>query len=173
MLIRREQPADVQAVRNVHTAAFAPLAPDGEPVEPRLTDELRRTDAWIPRLALVAVADDGVVGHVCCTRAHLMPGEHPALGLGPIGVLPSHQRAGAGAALMHAVLAAADALDEPLVVLLGHPGYYPRFGFEPAIPLGITPPVADWAPAFQVRTLASYDASMTGEFRYAEPFRRL
>lgn len=173
MLIRREQPIDLGAVRKVHTEAFAPLTPDGEPVEPRLTDELRRSDAWLPRLSLVAVADDVVVGHVCCTRAHLVPGERPALGLGPIGVLLSHQRAGVGGALMHAVIAAADALDEPLVVLLGHPDYYPRFGFEPAVPLGITPPVPDWAPAFQVRTLTTYDASMTGEFRYAEPFRRL
>jgi putative acetyltransferase len=173
MLIRREQAADVESVRAVHTEAFAPLAPDGQPVEPRLTDELRQSEAWLPRLSLVAVAGGAVVGHVCCTRAQLMPAGHPVLGLGPIGVLPDQQGRGVGAALMHSVIGAADALDEPLIGLLGHPDYYPRFGFQPAASLGITPPVADWVPAFQARVLATYDASLTGEFRYAEPFRRL
>ncbi|MFW6090996.1 MAG: GNAT family N-acetyltransferase [Actinomycetota bacterium] len=173
MLIRRERPTDIAAVRQVHTAAFAPLASDGRPVEPGLTDALRRTDAWIDRLSLVALLDGAVVGHVCCSRAHLMPSVRPVLGLGPIGVLPEHQGKGLGAALMHAVVGAADALDEPLIALLGHPEYYPRFGFEPAAAIGITPPVADWGPAFQARRLASYDPTMTGEFRYAEPFHAL
>ena len=58
------------------------------------------------------------------------------VGLGPIGVLPSLQRARVGRALMHAVIAAADALDYPLVALLGHLDYYPQFGFVPASRLG-------------------------------------
>lgn len=173
MLIRREQPADVDAIHAVHAAAFASQVPDGEPVEARLIDELRRSDAWLPRLSLVAVVDGAVAGHVCCTRAYLMPAGHPVLGLGPIGVLPEQQGRGMGAALMHAVIGAADALDEPVIGLLGHPKYYPRFGFQPAGALGITPPEADWAAAFQARPLTAYEASMTGEFRFAEPFRRL
>jgi len=74
---------------------------------------------------------------------------------------------------MHAVIAAADARDEPLIVLLGHAEYYPRFGFVPAADLGITPPVLEWAPAFFARTLATYSPSLTGEFQYAEPFLNL
>jgi putative acetyltransferase len=74
---------------------------------------------------------------------------------------------------MHAVLGAADALDEPLVALLGHPDYYPRFGFRPAGELGITPPVADWAPYFQARTLSAYQPDLRGAFRYARPFEEL
>lgn len=173
MLIRRELPPDVDAVRRVHTKAFAPAYPDAEPVEPKLTDDLRSSDAWIPRLSLVAIADGEVVGHVCCTRAHMLPGERPVLGLGPIGVDPAFQRSGAGSALMHAVIAAADALDEPLIVLLGHPSYYPRFGFVPATSLGITPPEPSWQEAFMARMLTTYDPALTGEFRYAEPFRNL
>lgn len=173
MLIRRELPPDVDAVRRVHTKAFAPAYPDAEPVEPKLTDDLRSSDAWIPRLSLVAIADGEVVGHVCCTRAHLLPGERPVLGLGPVGVDPALQRSGAGSALMHAVIAAADALDEPLIVLLGHPSYYPRFGFVPATSLGITPPEPSWQEAFMARMLTTYDPALTGEFRYAEPFRNL
>ncbi|MGH3433247.1 MAG: GNAT family N-acetyltransferase, partial [Thermocrispum sp.] len=74
---------------------------------------------------------------------------------------------------MHGVLAAADALGEPLVVLLGHTGYYPRFGFRPAAELGIRPPEAAWRAHFQARTLSSYDPSLRGEFAYAAPFTEL
>lgn len=96
-----------------------------------------------------------------------------ALGLAPLGVLPEHQRQGVGGALMHAVLAAADALDEPLVALLGHRDYYPRFGFRPATEYGITPPSPEWAEHFQVRTLTAYRPSIRGEFRYAPEFDQL
>lgn len=173
MLIRREWAWDADQVREIHTKAFAPAYDEGPPPEPGLVDDLRASAAWIDQLSLVAMRDEAIVGHVCCTRAHLLPARQPVLGLGPIGVLPEHQRDGAGAALMHAVIAAADARDEPLIVLLGHPEYYPRFGFVPAVDLGITPPVADWAPAFLARTLTTYDPSLTGEFQYAEPFRDL
>jgi putative acetyltransferase len=110
---------------------------------------------------------------VCCTRATLLPSGLPVLGLGPLGVREQHKRHGVGTALMHAVLAAADALDEPLVVLLGHPDYYPRFGFRPAADLGIEPEVPEWAPAFQARMLTRYRPDLTGRFRYAEPFNDL
>lgn len=74
---------------------------------------------------------------------------------------------------MHAVLGAAEALGEPLVVLLGHTGYYPRFGFRPAAELGITPPDPAWREAFQARPLTAYDSTMRGEFAYATPFTEL
>ncbi|MFC7344072.1 GNAT family N-acetyltransferase [Saccharopolyspora griseoalba] len=170
MLIRRETAADIPAVRAVHTAAFAdPERP--LPAEVGLVDELRSGDAWIPELALVAQLDGDVVGHVVGSRASV--GEVPVLALGPIGVLPRVQRRGVGSALMHAVLGAADALGEPLVGLLGHLDYYPRFGFVPAAEHGITPPVPDWATHFQVRPLAAHDPAIRGEFGYADPFMRL
>lgn len=173
MLIRREVRGDELAISNVHAEAFAPLYPHGHPVEPRLVDDLRCSNAWIDALSLVAVVDGAIVGHVCCTRATLLPGDHPALGLGPIGVREQHKRRGVGAALMHAVIGAADALDEPLIVLLGHPDYYPRFGFRPAADLSVEPEDPEWAPAFQVRTLTCYPPGRTGRFRYAQPFHNL
>lgn len=174
MLIRRETPADITAVHAVHTAAFAQDdAPEQTPVEAGLVDALRADSGWIPALSLVALdGGDSVAGHVVCTRA-TVGARHPALGLGPLGVLPKHQGAGVGSALMHAVLAAADALEEPLVVLLGHQDYYPRFGFRPADEYGITPPVPEWAPHFQARTLSAYRPSIRGQFAYAEPFNQL
>jgi putative acetyltransferase len=74
---------------------------------------------------------------------------------------------------MHAVLGAADALDEPVVVLLGHTEYYPRFGFRPADELGITPSVAEWGSHLQARTLTAYQPDLRGMFRYAQAFSDL
>jgi len=74
---------------------------------------------------------------------------------------------------MHAALGAADALDEPLVALLGIPAYYHRFGFHLSDQIGILPPVAAWQPHFQVRTLAAYTPAIRGGFTYAEPFSRV
>ncbi|MGC4749823.1 GNAT family N-acetyltransferase [Micromonospora sp. DT201] len=173
MLIRRETPADVDAIRAVHAAAFAKADGNGVPVEATLVDALRADEDWLPAYSLVATDPGGqVVGHVVATRARVA-GEPVALGLGPLGVLPDWQRRGVGGALMHAVLGAADAHDEPLVVLLGHPDYYPRFGFRPAVELGVTPP-QPWGPQFfQARPLNAWRESIRGEFRYARPFEDL
>jgi putative acetyltransferase len=75
-----------------------------------------------------------------------------------------------GKALVHAVLGAADALGEPLVVLLGSTEYYSRFGFRLASDYGITPQSPEWEPHFQVRTLTAYDPGARGEFAYPKPF---
>ena len=78
----------------------------------------------------------------------------------------------ARAALMHAILGAADALGEPLVALLGDPGYYCRFGFELSTAYQITPPQPEWQPHFQVRVLSEYQPRLRGMFTYPEPFDR-
>ena len=170
MLIRREIPGDERAISDVHAEAFASMYPQGQPVEPMLVAALRGSDAWIGALSLVAVVDGVIVGHVCCTRAVLEPAGSPVLGLGPLGVREQYKRHGVGSGLMHAVIGAADALDESLIVLLGHPEYYPRFGFRPAADLGIEPAVPEWVPAFQARMLTCYRPGLTGRFRYAQPF---
>ena len=165
MIIRRETAADVAAVRAVTLAAF------GRPAEAGLVDALRADEGWLPALSLVAVEAGEVVGHVLCTRGHV--GRAPVLGLGPLSVDPAHHKRGVGTALVHAVLGAADALDEPVVVLLGDPAYYERFAFRPAAGIGIEPPVAQWAPHFQARTLSAYHPGLRGEFAYATPFNDL
>ncbi|MBU2666068.1 N-acetyltransferase [Actinoplanes bogorensis] len=177
MIVRRERPEDTDAIHAVTAAAFRglpyslpPAEPGGDPGEAMLVSWLRADPGWIPELSLVALEGDQVVGHVVATRAHLEG--RPVLGLGPLSVLPGRQRTGVGSALVHTLLGAADALGEPLVALLGDPGYYGRFGFVPAQPLGIAAPDPAWGDNFQVRTLSRYDGQ-AGRFEYSEPFNRI
>ena len=178
MHVRREQPADHDAVRAVHTAAFRPdgtLTGDAvhgrAVVEARLTDELRADVGFLPHLSLVAVVEGSVAGHVIATRGWLEPLVVPVLGLGPLGVAPAAQRRGVGTALVHALLAVAEACEERLVALLGSPEYYRRFDFRPATELGVEAPDPQWGAHFQARRLTG--GPVHGLFRYAEPFDRL
>lgn len=173
MLIRRETPADIDTIDEIHRQAFAGVTPPGaEAAEVGLVRALRGDSGWLPALSLVAEHTNGdVVGHVVCTLGQL-PGAR-AVGLGPIGVLPEHQGARVGEALMHSVLAAADALDFAVVVLLGHLEYYPRFGFVPAASIGIAATDPTWGEHFQARRLGAWTPDGGGEFRYAAPFDAL
>jgi putative acetyltransferase len=177
VIIRRERPADHAAVRGLHVAAFtvdpvtgAVRAPDDVP-EARLVDELREDAGFLPHLSLVAQDGAHLVGHVIGTRGWLEPFGTAALGLGPLGVVPGRQGEGIGTALVHALLAVAEAADERLVALLGAPAYYRRFGFVTSTDLGIDPPDPSWGEFFQARQLA--EPPVRGTFRYAEPFGRL
>ncbi|MET0324076.1 MAG: N-acetyltransferase [Ilumatobacteraceae bacterium] len=172
MLIRREEPGDLEAIDAIHRAAFPAPEPGVEPLEAGLVRALRADVGWVPALSLVAEdAGSAVVGHVVATVGSV--GAVPALGLGPLAVLPELQGTGVGGALMHAVLGAADALDHPVVVLLGHVDYYPRFGFVPAVSLGISPADPAWGDHFQARPLSAWTPAVTGVFRYAAPFDAL
>ncbi len=171
MLIRRETPADHDAIDAVHRAAFADQAPGAEPVEIGLVRSLRDDTSWVPGLSLVAEHAGAVVGHVVGTEGSLDGAA--AVGLGPLGVLPDHQGRGVGGALMHAALGAADALDYQVVLLLGHIDYYRRFGFVPAASVGISSPDPEWGDHFQARPLGTWTSAVRGTFRYAEPFDAL
>lgn len=172
MLIRRYDADDRGVVRRIHAEAFRRADdPDAIPPEVGLLDALIDAGDVIAALSFVAVRDTEPVGHVVCSRATVAA--HPVVALGPIGVLPAHQRQGVGMAMMHAVLGAADALDIPLVALLGSTDYYPRYGFVPARGLGIEAPNPNWGDHFQVRTLTAHDAATAGPFRYAPPFDSL
>lgn len=172
--IRQEVAEDARAIACVHDLAF------GGPDEAAIVERLRAGDAWLPGLSLVAELDGRVVGHVVVSRAALVaPGdtsapETPILALGPIGVLPEFQRRGVGEALMRAVIAAAHRRPEPVIVLLGHPGYYPRFGFVRARALGIRPQSDTWPDeawlALDLRPAGSGHPRLAGRVRYARAF---
>ncbi|ARF55136.1 GNAT family N-acetyltransferase [Streptomyces gilvosporeus] len=132
---RPETAADTAAVRQVHLAAF------GTAEEADLVDALRRDPrAWLPGLSYVADAPDGTpAAHALLTRCYV--DEVPAVALAPCAVLPGYQKSGAGSAVIRALLAAARAAGERTALVLGHPPYYPRFGFVPAASrYGIRPP---------------------------------
>ena len=166
MIIRQELPRDGPNIVALHAAAFA--RGDAPAPEALLTEHLRENGDVIDALSLVAASHGVMVGHVSCSRAYV--DRRPTPGLAPLGVLPAHQHRGVGHALMHAVLAAADALDEPAVFLLGEPAYYQRFGFVTAASVGVHPPNPAWSDHFQVRTLRAWDGTLSGTFRYAPAF---
>ncbi|MCS0605115.1 N-acetyltransferase [Streptomyces sp. LP11] len=130
-ITRAETSADIPAIRDINLAAFP------TPAEADLVDTLRADPAaWIEGLSLVAADGTGrPVGHALLTRCHI--GTTPALCLAPCAVRPGQQRTGAGTAAISAALAAARTLGEHHVVVLGHPDYYPRFGFTRASAHGI------------------------------------
>lgn len=166
MIIRPETPADHQAVRDVTAAAF------GGEDEVRLVDLIRRSPHFVPELSLVAEHDGQVIGHVLFSHVMLAGDvDTEVLSLAPLTVHPDHQNQGVGSALVHAGFAAVRQAGEDIVVLEGHPGYYPRFGFEPAVPLGIEKPdprVPD--EAFMVMFVNELARGTTGKLVYPPAF---
>lgn len=162
--VRPEEPGDAAAVREVHERAFAPSTEEAE-----IVDALRAAGDLVPELTLVALDAQGrVVGHVAHSRAHV--DDAAVLVLAPVAVLPDHQRAGVGSALITEALRRAATTDLPLVSVLGHPAYYPRFGFEPAVPLGIEAPFPAPPEAWMIHRLPGYRPEVRGPLTYAPAF---
>jgi len=163
-VIRPEQPGDYDAIRALHDMAFAP-----SDLEAQIVDTLRADLDHVPELCLVAIENDAVVGHVMLSEATV--GDAKALGLGPIGVDPAQQGHGIGAALMREAIERAQTTDYTLIALLGHPGYYPRFGFAPAAEtLGVTTTYDAPPEAWMALALPAYGPLVKGTFRYARAF---
>src|SRR5215831_14354547 len=131
LTIRAETPEDIPAIYHIHTAAF------GRPNEADLVDALRQHNALT--ISLVAILDACLVGHITFSPITITSSTATieALGLAPMAVLPVYQRRGIGSQLVEAGLTACHHTPYGVVVVLGHPYYYPRFGFVPAKPLGI------------------------------------
>jgi putative acetyltransferase len=129
--IRAERRQDIPAVRAVNEEAF------DTPAEAGVVDKLR--GACEGYLALVA-EDDGIVGQIVFTPAVVEePGRRVVgMGLAPLAVIPGRQRQGIGSALTRRGLEILRERDCPFVIVLGHPDYYPRFGFERASAQGLT-----------------------------------
>jgi len=132
MVIRDEHPEDIAAIRRINELAF------GQPAEADLVDALRAAGAVT--LSLVAVDDDGtVIGHILFSPVTIASeqGRSEAVGLAPMAVLPEAQGRLVGNALVHFGLERLHAAGHQAVVVLGHPAYYPRFGFRRASALGL------------------------------------
>ncbi len=130
MLIRAEKDTDRAAIHAVNAAAFP------TPAEADLVDALRRQAH--PLISLVAERDGTILGHILFSPVAL--DSRPDLrimGLAPMAVAPEHQRSGIGSALVRAGLDECRQRGFSAAVVLGHPEYYPRFGFSPAVRYGI------------------------------------
>jgi putative acetyltransferase len=159
---RVETQADVPAVRAIVLAAFE------TPLEADLVDALREDPAWIDGLSWVAGTPGGEVGgYALLTRCHI--GDTPALCLAPVAVSPGLQRTGAGSAAIRAGLAAAKEMGERFVTVLGHPDYYPRFGFGRASAAGIKLSIEVRDEAMMAMSLDGSPLP-SGTVRYAKPF---
>lgn len=166
--IRPERPGEAEAVRAVNDAAFGTLH------EGQIVDDIRGTDRWIDGGSLVAEDPDRrLVGHVLLSQGDL----EDAAGrvrriwmVGPVAVVPDRQRQGIGSALMHAAIGLATERGEPVICLLGHADYYPRFGFEPARSIGIEAP-RPWKDAnWMALRLPAWDPSIKGIAHFPPAF---
>ena len=170
--IRLEAPGDEPGVRRVHLAAFT------GPEEADIVDRIRR-EAPAGWQSLVAVDADGlIVGHLLLSPCPVEDEDGERVGevlaLGPVAVLPEVQFRGVGSALMATAMSLAVARAVPAIVLLGHPSYYPRFGFVPARGLGLLPPAEAWPDAaWMARLLPAWTDSCRGTVRYPEAFEPL
>lgn len=149
MIIRTETPTDYQAIRRVTEHAFSASG------EADLIEQLRNNPQFNPELSLVAVDDDVVVGHILFfpVSIHGRGHTYPSLALAPMSVLEKLQGKGIGSKLIESGFEKAKALGYSSIIVLGHPSYYPRFGFVPAADFGIKAPVEEWAPAFFAKEL--------------------
>lgn len=161
--VRPETDRDRPFVRRVVEGAFPTAA------EADLVDALRDDPAWIDGLSYVAEDRGGkIVAHALLTRCHI--GETPALCLAPCSVLPEYQGHGAGTEVTRAVLREARSRGEKFVVVLGHPEFYPRFGFTRASTSGVRLSVEVPEDALMVLSLDGQTPVPAGLVRYAAPF---
>ena len=104
-----------------------------------LVERLRRSEAFVPELSLVAESDHKIIGHILMTKIEIVTPDKvtTSLGLASVSVLPECQGQGVGGALIHEAHKRAAGLGYGSSVLLRHKNYYPRFGYKKAIDFGI------------------------------------
>jgi putative acetyltransferase len=166
IFIRAEMPEDRPAIAHVHRLAF------GREDEARLVERLR--DGGWARVSLVAEFAGQVVGHVLFSELAIVDGARTTAGLAlaPLAVLSDLQSRGIGSALVRRGLEECERAGHAIVLVVGHPSYYPRFGFsaELARPLS-TPYAGDSFMALELVPGAL--ASLTGRVEYPPPFGEL
>lgn len=126
--VRKEVTDDIKAVDVVHLSAF-----EGDQ-EVGLLDSLRKSSSFIPELSLVAEFKNRIVGHILLSKVRLQHGAkgQDILALGPMAVVPSQSHRGIGSELVNAAVKVAHDYDFGAVIVVGHPEFYQRFGFDPA-----------------------------------------
>jgi len=164
MTIRPETAADYAAIHEVNRLAF------GQDAEANLVDVLR--DGGFLRLALVAEVGGQIVGHILFSRLPIITetGVVEALALAPMAVLPTHQRRGIGTLLVNEGLRACREAGHKIVVVLGHPGFYPRFGFSAKLAERLTSPFGGGDAWMAVELVPGALTGVVGRVEYPPPF---
>lgn len=147
MNIRKEVPQDYLEVYDLVKAAFEHMA-EASGDEQDIVNRLRKSDAFVPELSLVAEMDGRVVGHIMFTKMKI--GSHEALTLAPVSVLPQFHGQGIGSALILEGHRIARDMGFKSIVVIGHAYYYPRFGYKKAHLYGLTAPFEVPPDAFMV-----------------------
>ena len=152
--LRLELPSDFRRVEDITRIAFSypgrvERGGIGCPFEHWMVNELRRRDGYTD-LSIVATIDEEIVGHIICSKAEVRCENEilPVLNIGPISVLPEHQRKGVGKALIYEMIDRAKRLGHGAILFWGRPEYYPQFGFVAASSYGITDVDGHVSPAF-------------------------
>lgn len=133
--IRQERFEDYVETQNVVRAAFSNMEISDQ-TEHELVERIRKADIFIPELSFIAldVNNGQIVGHILLSKIKIVNGKQvtSSLALAPVSVLPKYQNKGIGKQLMNAALKKATELSYKSVIVLGHPTYYPKFGFKKA-----------------------------------------
>jgi predicted N-acetyltransferase YhbS len=139
--IRQEKPADYPAVFEIIEEAFRNLEVSNHQ-EQFFVERLRKSEAFIPELSLVALLENKIVGHIILSKINIKNDEREfqTLILAPVSVLPEFQNRGIGSQLINEAHKKATELGYTSVILVGHEDYYPRFGYKKAIVFGIKQP---------------------------------
>lgn len=167
MIIRREETKDYTMTYALVKSAFAD-AEHSDGNEHDLVNALRKGEAFIPELSLVAEIEGKLVGHIMFTRAKV--GDDVVLALAPLSVLPAYQRRGIGMALIKEGHGIAEKLGYEYAVVLGSEKYYPKAGYVPAESLGIKPPFDVPGENFMACKIKAGAADICGVMKYAKEF---
>ena len=167
-VLRYERPEDISGIHKVHEAAF------GTKAEADLVDTLRNRDAHI--ISIIAIEDTKIIGHILFSPVTIENDGSfiPVLGLAPMAVLPEYQRKGVGSKLVEMGLDECLKKDCAAVIVLGHPEYYPRFGFTPSVKYNIRSEYDVPPEVFMVKELRSGALTgISGIAKYHEAFAEL
>lgn len=141
VIVRQETSQDIPSIFKVIKEAFK-SAETPNPDEPQLVERLRKSNAFIPELSLVAIIDNQIVGHILLTKIKVNNNEQvfDSLALAPVSVLPQYKNRGIGGQLITKSHSSARQLGYHSIILLGHHNYYPRFGYKLAKAFGFKLP---------------------------------
>jgi putative acetyltransferase len=166
--IRPESRADYSQISDINFLAF-----NNQENESKLIELIRQSENFIPELSLVADKNGEIIGHILISTISLVTeqGSIPTLGLAPMAVKPGYQQQGIGSELVIKALERCKAMGFKHIFVLGHPNFYPKFGFVPSKNFSVTPPFPVPAEVFMALELVEGSLNcLHGKIEYPPAF---